>query len=38
MEISRMRYFWTLPVTVIGNSSAMWMYRGILKWAIRPAQ
>ena len=30
VEISRMRYFWTLPVTVIGNPSTILQYRGIL--------
>ncbi len=30
VEISRMRYFWTLPVTVIGKPSTILQYRGIL--------
>ena len=30
VEISRMRYFWTLPVTVIGNPSTIFQCRGIL--------
>ena len=30
IEISRMRNFWILPVTVIGNSVEKRMYRGIL--------
>ena len=34
----RIRNFCTLPVTVIGNSSVTWTYRGTLKWAIRPSQ
>ena len=30
VEISRIRYFLTLPVTVIGNASTIFQYRGIL--------
>src|SRR5437016_12704507 len=36
--ISRIRNFWTLPVTVIGKPSTNFQWRGILKDAIRPWQ
>ena len=34
MLISRIRNFWILPVTVMGNSSTNLKWRGILKWAM----
>ena len=38
MAVSRILNFWILPVTVIGNSEAIFQYRGTLKWARRSRQ
>src|SRR5207253_6259679 len=38
MDCSRILNFWILPVTVIGNASTNFQYRGILKVEIRPRQ
>src|SRR6185503_20534534 len=35
---SRILNFWTLPVTVVGNSSTNFQYAGILNVAILPRQ
>ena len=38
ISISRIRNFWILPVTVIGNESTNRISAGTLKYAIRPRQ